>query len=73
MRDGNRAREVGQEEDAGLQRRNEDRLAALVVAGDLGAELRDACLDLAGREVDLTERLWSFYEARSSLYRSARR
>jgi hypothetical protein len=73
MRDGNRAREVCQEEDARLQRGDEDRLAPLVVAGDLGAELRDARLDLAGREVDLTERLLGLYEARSSLYRSARR
>jgi hypothetical protein len=35
--------------------------------------LADACLDLTGGEVDLTERARSFYEARSSLYRSARR
>jgi hypothetical protein len=73
MRDGNRAREVGEEEDARLQRGDEDRLAPLVVAGDLGAELRDARLNFAGREVDLTERLLGLYEARSSLYRSARR
>jgi hypothetical protein len=73
MRDGNRAGEVCQEEDACLKRGDEDRLAALIVAGDLDAELRDACLDLAGREVDLTERLLGLYEARSSLYRSARR
>jgi hypothetical protein len=39
MRDLERPREVGQEEDARLQRGDEDRLAALVVAGDLGAEL----------------------------------
>jgi len=62
VRDRKRAREVGEEEDARLQRGDENRLAALVVAGDLDAELRDACLDLTGREVDLTERLWSFYE-----------
>jgi hypothetical protein len=71
--DGKRAREVGQEEDARLQRGDEDRLAILVVTRDLGAELADTCLDLTGGEVDLTERVWSFYEARSSLYRSARR
>jgi hypothetical protein len=69
----NRPREVGEEEDARLQRGHEHRLATLVVACDLRAELGDPRLDLAGGEIDLTERLWSFYEARSSLYRSARR
>jgi hypothetical protein len=72
MGDGNRPREVGEEEDARLQRGDEDRLAALVVPSDLRAELCNARLDLSSREIDLTERL-DFYDARSSLYRSARR
>ena len=72
MRDRNRAREVGEEEDARLQRGDEDGLAPRVVAGDLRAELGDARLDLLRREIDLTERV-DFYDARSSLYRSARR
>jgi hypothetical protein len=42
VRDGNRPREVGQEDEARLQQRDEQELAALVVARDLRAELRDA-------------------------------
>jgi hypothetical protein len=64
--------EVGQEEDARLQRRDEDRLAALVVARDLGTELENARPNLAGCEIDLAE-LVGLYEARSSLYLSASR
>jgi hypothetical protein len=53
--DRDRAREVGDERDAGLQRADEERLAALVVVGDLGAELADAGGDLVGVEVDLAD------------------
>ena len=42
VEDRDRAREVGDEDEARLQRRHEDRLAAGVVAGDLGAELPNA-------------------------------
>jgi len=73
MRGGDCPRKVGQEEDARLQRGDEDRLASLVVARDLDAQLAYPGLDLAGGEVDVTERLRCFYDARSSLYRSARR
>jgi len=44
------AGEIADERDAGLQRPDEQRLAALVVAGDLGAELADAGTELTGAE-----------------------
>jgi hypothetical protein len=50
-----RAREVGDEDEAGLQRGDEQRLAAVVVARELTAELADACLQLPPREVDVAE------------------
>jgi len=49
------AREVGDEDDARFERRDEQGLAALVVAGDLAPELRDARSQLPAREVDLPE------------------
>jgi hypothetical protein len=66
--DGHRAREVGQEDEARLQRPDEDRLAALVVAGNLLAELADAGAELVGREIDLADpriRGGILYDARS--------
>jgi hypothetical protein len=45
-RDG--AGEVGDEDDSGLQRGDEYRLEAVVVAGDLRAELVDPRADLLG-------------------------
>jgi hypothetical protein len=53
--DPERAREVGDEDDARLQRRDEERLAAVVVARELAAELADTRLQLLPREVDLAE------------------
>jgi hypothetical protein len=53
--DGQGAREVGEEDDRGLQRRYEDRLTARVVPGDAGTQLFDACVDVLGREVDLAD------------------
>jgi hypothetical protein len=53
--DRQRAREVGDEDDRRLQRGDEDWLAALVVGGDLRAELGDPRLDLLLREVDLAD------------------
>jgi hypothetical protein len=53
--DGQRAREVDDEGDAGLQGADEQRLTVAVVAGDLGAERRDARADLGGVEVDLAD------------------
>jgi hypothetical protein len=49
------AREVGQEDEARLQRGDQDRIAASVVARDLGAELGDAAADLFAGEVDLAD------------------
>jgi hypothetical protein len=48
---GNRDRpgEVGEEDEARLQQRDEQELALGVVAGDLGAELPDANPQLVGR------------------------
>jgi hypothetical protein len=49
------AGEIGDEEQRALQRRDEDRLEAVVVGRDLGAELRDPCLDLLGGEVRVAD------------------
>ncbi len=68
------AREVDEERDGGLQRADEQRLAAGVVAGELCAELGDARADLLGREVDLSDPVvGGAYEAIGSLNRSASR
>ena len=53
VRDRDRAGEVGQEDEARLQQRDEQQVAAGVVARDLGAELADARLQLLGGEKDL--------------------
>jgi len=63
-RDG--AREVGQEDEARLQERDEQQVAAGVVAGDVRAELTDARLQLLGREKDLAYTRVGDYDARSS-------
>ena len=75
MQDRDRAREVGDEDERRLERGDEQRLASLVVARDLGAELAYARRDLAGREVDLADRrvLVAAYEAIWSLNRWASR
>jgi hypothetical protein len=49
------AREVGDEDEARLQRRDQQGLAALVVAREVTPQLADACLQLLPREVDLAE------------------
>jgi hypothetical protein len=53
--DGDRAREVDDERDAGLERADEQRLPVAVVPGDLGPELSDARSDLRRVEVDLAD------------------
>jgi hypothetical protein len=53
VRDRDRAGEVGQEDEARLQQRDEQQVAAGVVARDVGAELANARLQLLGREKDL--------------------
>jgi hypothetical protein len=64
--DRDRAREVGQEDEARLQQGDEQQVAAGVLAGDLRAELADARLQLLGREKDLAYTRVSDYDARSS-------
>jgi hypothetical protein len=49
------AREVGEEDEARLQGADQDRLAPVVVARDLRAQLADAGGDLGSREVDLAD------------------
>ena len=56
VRDRQRPREVGEEDRARLQRRDEERVPPLVGGGDLDAELGDAARDLLAREVDLPDR-----------------
>ena len=73
VRDAERAGEVGDEDDARLERRDEQRLAAVVVARQLAPELPDTRLDLLPREVDGAEAGAAAYDASSSRYRSARR
>jgi hypothetical protein len=55
--DRHRAREIGDEDERGLERGDEDGLEAVVVGRDLGAELLDAGLDLLTREVRLADPL----------------
>jgi hypothetical protein len=67
VRDRQRAREVGQEDDARLERRDEQRLASSVVACQLGAELADPLANLLGGEVDVADPLVEGdYDASSS-------
>jgi hypothetical protein len=55
VEDRDRTRQVGEEDEARLQGCDEERLPALVVGSDLGAELVDAGCDLSGGEVDLAD------------------
>jgi hypothetical protein len=57
VRDRDRAGEIGQEDGAGLEWRDEQRLAAGVGGGQLEAQLPDTVLDLAAGEVDLSDRM----------------
>jgi hypothetical protein len=68
-----RAREVGEEDEARFQRRDEQRLAADVVAAEFAAELAYARRQLLAGEVDVAEARAAAYDASSSRYRSARR
>ena len=73
VRDGDRARQIRDEDDARLQGGDEQRLPPVVVANDLPAQLLDAPPDLLTREVDVPDLVQRGYEASSSRYRSARR
>jgi hypothetical protein len=64
--DRDRPREVGEEDEARLQQRDEQQLAALVVARDVGSELFDAAAQLLGGEEDLADAGVGLYDARSS-------
>ena len=73
VRDPQCPREVGDKDEARLQRRDQQRLEPVVVPLDLAAELPYARLQLLMREVDLAEARAAAYDASSSRYRSARR
>jgi hypothetical protein len=65
--DRDRTGEVGQEDEARLQQRDEQQVAPVVVAGDVGAELANARFQLLGREKDLADAgVRLSYDARSS-------
>jgi hypothetical protein len=66
VRDRDRTREVGQEDEARLQERDEQQVAAGVLAGNLGAELADPSSQLVGREKNLADAGIDAYDARSS-------
>jgi hypothetical protein len=66
VRDPNCAREVGDEEERALERRDQDRVESLVVRRDLGAELGDPRLDLVGREKCVPDAQGAGYLASSS-------
>jgi hypothetical protein len=71
-RDG--AREIGEEDEARLQQRDQQQVASRVVLGDRGPELADASVKLLGVEEDLADTgVRDLYEARSSRYRWASR
>jgi hypothetical protein len=61
-----RAREVGEEDEARLQQREQQQLAARVVPRDLGPELFDAAPQLLRGEEDLADARPRGYDARSS-------
>jgi hypothetical protein len=64
--DRNRAREVGEEDEARLQQRDEQQVALRVVSRDLRSELLDATAKLLGGEEDLADAGVGPYDARSS-------
>jgi hypothetical protein len=49
------ARQIGEEDQARFERRDQQRLEVLVVPGDLTAELTDPRVELLVREVDLAD------------------
>jgi hypothetical protein len=55
MRDPDRAREISEENEAGLQERDEEEVAVGVVGGDLRAQLADARPELVSPEEDLAD------------------
>jgi hypothetical protein len=72
--DRNGAREIGEEDNAGLERRDEDRFPAGVVSGDLVPKLAYARSELRRRQVNLADALVArLYDASWRPYRWARR
>jgi hypothetical protein len=63
--DRDRPREVGEEDEARLQQRDEEEVAALVVARDVRAQLLDAAAQLLGAEEDLADGGIGVYDAMS--------
>jgi hypothetical protein len=55
VRDRDRAGEIGQEDEARLQQRDEQQVAAGVLPGDVRAELADAGVQLLRREKDFAD------------------
>ena len=55
MRDRQGAREVGQEDGARLEWRDEQRLSARIGFGELRAELGDAAADLRAGQIDVPD------------------
>jgi hypothetical protein len=67
------AGQIRDEDDARLERRDEQRLSPFVVTRDLAPELADTRPQLLAREIDLPESRPGSYDASSRWYRSARR
>src|SRR5829696_10575177 len=66
--------EIGQEDDARLQDRDQQELLAAVVLGDLRAELIDSRVELLRREEHVPDPgVGGVYDARSRRYRRASR
>jgi hypothetical protein len=73
VRDVELAGEIGEEDDARLERRDQDELALVVVVRDLVCQLGDACGDLLRREVAVADLRVCGQLASSSRYRCASR
>ena len=68
--DRDRAREVADERDARLERADEQRLAARVVARQLGADLPHPAAELVGVEEDLADSLVELGQCAQDAFRS---
>jgi len=55
VRDLECAREIGQKDEARLQRRDQEGLALGVLRRDLRSQLRDSCGDLLRRQVEVAD------------------
>jgi hypothetical protein len=70
VRDPDGARQVADERDACLQRSHEQRLAAVVVAREVRADLANARADFVRVEEDLADALVVWQERRQDAFRS---